>query len=734
MIYFDNDKQIFHLQTPKTSYIIGIRSGVLLEHLYWGSRVDSLEGMEFSRNSSVSFAAINDELSETQGVSTELLPQEYSFYGSCDMRKPAFHAIYGDGSRITKMSYVSHKITAGKPKLCGLPATYTENDSEADTLEILMRDELTGLEIVCRYTAFNEYDAITRSVDIINNGSTPVSLDSVMSINVDFARDGFDMITLPGAHGRERSIERRKVGTGTTKVESRRGSSSHHESPFFALLDPYADEKHGDVYGFSFVYSGNFEAGAEVDTYGATRAFMGINSFDFAWLLNPGESFYAPEVVMVYSNSGLGEMSRNYHKLYKNRLARSNFRGKERPIVVNNWEATYFNFNEEKILDIAKTAKSAGIEMFVLDDGWFGHRDSDNSSLGDWYEDKKKLPNGISGLAKKVNDLGLSFGLWFEPEMISVDSDLYRTHPDWCLHVNNRPRSESRQQLVLDFSRSDVCEYITDSLCKVLKSAPIEYVKWDYNRNMSCIGSALLPPERQAETAHRYMLGLYKVLDDVISAFPDVLFEGCSGGGGRFDAGMMFYFDQYWTSDNMDCVDRMHIQHGTSLVMPSAFMGSHVPAPTHRMGRVSPLESRGFMAMCGQFGYELDMTTMTEEELDVVREQVKVYKSVRETIHNGDMYRLMSPFESDHTAWEYVSEAKDKAVLMYFTVSSKNSYPNVYVKLEGLDPNGLYKLTSSEKIYDKGEIYNGSVLMNRGISLWYGYDCQSMMLVFEKVN
>lgn len=729
MITFDKEKQIFHLQTPNTSYMIGIYGGYLLEHLYWGKRVDSTSGMFGTESRTACFGANDAELSE-QGISasTDAIPQEYSFYGSCDLRKPAFHAIYADGSRITKMKYDSYVIKAGKPKLCGLPATYVENDSEADTLEISVKDELTGLKLIYRYTAFNNYDAITRNVEVINDGDAAVSVDTVMSCNVDFTGADFDMINLSGSWARERHIERRALGTGTTKIESRRGSSSHHQSPFFALAEKTANEKHGDVYGFSFVYSGNFEAGVEVDTYGRTRAFMGINSCDFAWLLEPGETFTAPEVVMVYSAGGFGEMSKTFNRLYQKRLARGKYRDAERPVLINNWEATYFNFDGDKIVDIAKTAKKAGIEMLVLDDGWFGKRDSDNCSLGDWYADTKKLPNGIPGLVKKVNDIGMKFGLWFEPEMISPDSDLYRAHPDWCLHVKGRKRSESRNQLILDFSRSDVQEYITKSLKDVLNSAPIEYVKWDMNRNMTCIGSALLPPERQAETAHRYMLGLYSVLENIMGSFPDVLFEGCSGGGGRFDAGMMYYFNQYWTSDDTDAIERMYIQHGTSLVMPAAFMGSHVSAvPNHQVGRVSPLKTRGYIAMCGQLGYELDVTKMSDEELSEIKEQIEVYKSVRGVIHNGDMYRLVSPFESSHTAWEYVSEDKKTAVMFYFTIMTAPSVINKYVKLEGLEADKLYELRET------GEVYSGDVLMNRGISMPYGKDCEGRMLVFDLI-
>lgn len=729
MIIFDNDKRIFYLQTPNTSYIIGLKDDYLVSHIYYGKRINSFDGIDVLAARSASFAVI-DRCYEDKGIglSTDVYPQDYSFFGSCDLRKPAFHAQYEDGSRITKMTYVSHKVFGGKPKLNGLPSTYTENDSEADTLEITMRDSLTGLILVYRYTVYNTCDAITRSITVKNDGNGVVNLKSVLSFSIDFERADFDFINLSGAWARERHIERRPLGSGCTKIESRRGSSSHHQSPFFALCDKNADEERGGVYGFSLVYSGNFEAGAEVDTYGQTRAFMGINSFDFNWRLEPGEEFNAPEAVMVYSDSGFGKMSRNFHKLYKNRLARGKFKDAPRPVLINNWEATYFDFDEDKIVSIAETAQKAGIEMLVLDDGWFGKRNDDTTSLGDWYVDKEKLPNGIEGLAKRVTALGMKFGLWFEPEMISPDSDLYRAHPDWCLHVKNRESGLGRHQLILDLSRADVCDYIVSFMTDILKSAPISYVKWDMNRNMSCVGSAVLEPERQPEVYHRYMLGLYGVLERIMSTFPDVLFEGCSGGGGRFDAGMMHYFNQYWTSDDSDATERMYIQYGTSMVMPSAFMAAHVSAvPNHQVNRTTPLETRGYVAMGGQLGYELDVTKMSDDELGEVKRQIEEYKSVRDIVHNGELYRTISPFETNNCSWVYAKEDKSAAVLFFFTIANSPSRLPKRVTFRGLDPDGAYKLRGDDKVY------SGDVLMNYGTEIQHGRDCDGTMLVAERV-
>lgn len=728
MITFDEKKHIFHITTPCSSYVIRLNGEYIAEHLYYGKKLSDLTGLSDYDDTFVpAFSAIDDEYRE-QRVSTDFVLQEYAFYGSCDLRKPSFHAVYEDGSRITKMKFASYTIYAGKPKLSGLPATYIKDDDEAETLELLFKDDLTGLELTYVYTAFSQFDAITRNIKVRNTGKTKINIKEIMSCNIDFSRDDFDFIHLPGAWCRERHIERQSIISGRTHIESRRGSSSHHHSPFFALAEKAATETQGEVYGFSLVYSGNFEAGVEVDSYGNTRAYMGINSFDFNWLLEKGEEFTTPEVVMVYSSNGIGEMSRTYHKLYRTRLARRPYKDKERPVLINNWEATYMNFTEEKIIDIARVATKAGIEMLVLDDGWFGKRNDSTSSLGDWFPNMEKLPDGVSGLAKKVNELGLKFGLWFEPEMISPDSDLYRAHPDWCLHVEGRSKSRCRNQLMLDLSRKDVCDYIVDSVCKNLESAPISYVKWDMNRNMSEIGSATLPPERQSEVAHRYVLGLYGVLEQITQRFPDVLFEGCSGGGGRFDAGMMYYFDQYWTSDDSDAVERMYIQHGTSLVMPTAFMSAHVSAvPNHQVGRITSFETRGTIASCGQLGYELDVTKMTEEELNQIKTQIERYKQIRDIIHKGNMYRIVSPFNGNQCVWQFVSEDKKKTVVCYGSINAKAEQRSKSIKLCGLNSQGVYKLLETD------QTYNGSVLMNYGMLLKPQKDFAAELFVFEEI-
>jgi alpha-galactosidase len=710
-ILYDEENKIFHLQAGNTSYAMQIYKDGYLAHLYWGKRVKNINSDNIMMlKERTSFSANPDINDKTFSLDT--LPQEYPAYGNTDFRTPAYQFQLENGTTITDLRYKSHRIFKGKPKLQGLPATYVENEDEAETLEIVLFDNLIGLKVVLLYTAFEDFNAITRSVRFINEGKENLKLLRGLSMSVDFARDDFDFMHLFGSWARERHIVREPLRPGIQAIDSRRGASSHEHNPFVALLSKDCTEEYGEIYGVNLVYSGNFLAQAEINMYKTTRLSIGINPFDFSWLLNKGESFQTPEAVMVYSSNGIGEMSRTYHKLYRTRLCRGKFRDKTRPVLVNNWEATYFNFNAEKIENIAKDAKELGIELFVLDDGWFGHRNDDTSSLGDWVVDKNKLPNGLEDLANRVHNLGLQFGLWFEPEMISPDSDLYRKHPDWCLHVPNRPRSTARSQLILDLSREDVCDYIINAVSSILKTVPINYVKWDMNRNMTEIGSAILPPERQRETAHRYMLGLYKVMDAITSSFPDVLFEGCSGGGGRFDAGILYYMPQIWTSDDTDAVERLKIQYGTSIVYPVSTIGAHVSAvPNHQVFRNTSLKMRGDVAMSGNFGYELDLTKFTDEEKKEVKEQIAMYKELREFIQFGDMYRLKSPFEGNETAWIFVSEDKENAFAAYFKILAEPNAPVRRLTLRGLDPNKNYVIEG------KDGIYGGDELMNIGVPI-----------------
>jgi alpha-galactosidase len=647
-----------------------------------------------------------------QEFSLAYLPQEYPAYGKTDFRHPAYQVRIEDGNTITDLEYVNHTISKGKPKLEGLPATYVEHEDEASTLEVRLRDSYLDLDVSLTYSVYEHFNVITRNVRFENHGKQCLSLLRALSMSLDFPDADFEMLQLSGHWARERHIKTRPLVQGIQSIESTRGASSAFQNPFVALLRKDASEDHGEVYGFSLVYSGNFLAEIEVNEYETTRVSMGINPFDFEWLLEPGEQFQTPEVVMVYSENGLNSMSQTYHTLYRTRLARGPWRNKERPVLMNSWEATFFDVTEQKILSLAREAKTLGIELVVLDDGWFGHRDDDASSLGDWFEHPKKFPNGLRYLGEEINTLGLQFGLWFEPEMISKDSDLYRVHPDWLLYVPNRRLSPGRNQFVLDFSRQEVREAIYDMMETILENAPISYVKWDMNRNMTEIGSATLPPKRQKEVAHRYILGLYELLERLTARFPDVLFESCAGGGGRFDPGMLFYMPQTWTSDNTDAIERLKIQYGTSLVYPLSSMGAHVSAvPNHQVGRITPLKTRADVAFFGVFGYELDIEALPQEEKEAIKDQIAFYKAHRRLFQFGTFYRLASPFEKNAACWMVVSEDQKEALVGYYKVMALPNPRFFKVRLQGLLPDVQYEIQGI------GKVLYGDAFMSFGLQL-----------------
>ncbi len=721
-IRFDNETNIFYLETPNTSYIFGVKYGKLL-HIHWGKKADYVPTATMAEKYRATGFTVNDLADGA--FSANNLALEFPTHNT-DYRFPAFHAMYEDGSTVTDFEYAGYEIIKGKPGLNGLPSTYANCDDEAETLKITLTDKQKGITVYLNYTVFSKIDAITRSAEIVNDGKEDIKLSRIMSAVVDFPDMDYDILHLHGAWAKERMIERTPLMHGSQSICSNRGASSHSENPFIALLAKNATESSGEVYGANFVYSGNFLAGAEVSSNNTARMFMGINPFNTGWLLKPGENFTAPETVLVYSPDGIGGMSRIYHDLYRNNLCRGKYKNAERPILINNWEATYFDFNEDKLVEIAKKAKEIGVELFVLDDGWFGKRNDDTSSLGDWFVNKEKLPCGIDGLSEKIEALGMKFGLWFEPEMISPVSELYEKHPDWCLHVEGRERSKGRNQLILDYSRPEVCDYITEALSKIFSSAKISYVKWDMNRNMSEIGSAKLPPERQRETAHRYMLGLYRVLETITSRFENILFEGCSGGGGRFDPGMLYYMPQIWTSDNSDAVERCFIQYGTSVVYPSITMGAHVSAvPNHQLARTTPMKTRCDVAMMGQFGFELDLNKLNDEEIETAKESIALFKKLRPTIQFGDMYRLLSPFDTSFAAWEFVSKDKNEAVVISCS-TLVHIYAKELYKLHGLDENAIYLCNQT------GEKYSGNALMNIGMFTPQIKDFETNVLTFSR--
>ena len=709
-IVYDASSKTFNLSTSKTSYVLKVLDSNHVAHVYWGKKIKAknLDYVLRSKNWG-SFLTNTDNIDDFM---LEMTPQEYPGYGSTDLRTPAVELQFSDGTSATDFRYESHNIYVGKNKLNNLPATYVEDENEAMTLELTLVDSLKNVKLILSYSVFEEFDAITRSVKIINESNEDVNINRVLSANVDFRDSDYELLQLSGAWARERHIIRKEIRSGSQSIESRRGSSSHAQNPFMALVRKDTTEQHGEVYGFSLIYSGNFLANVEVDMYENARAQIGINPFDFTWLLKSKEEFIAPEAVLVYSNEGLTGMSHIYNCLYGKRLCKGKYRDEVRPILINNWEATYFDFNETKIKEIAREATNLGMELFVLDDGWFGKRDDDNSSLGDWFVNEEKLKGGLNKLATEINEMGLQFGLWFEPEMVSPISELYKEHPDWCIHIPGRNRSEARRQLILDYSREDVCNYIIEKISEVLSSAPISYVKWDMNRNMSEIGSAKLPANRQREVAHRYILGLYKVLEEITTRFPDVLFESCSGGGGRFDPGMLYYMPQTWTSDNTDAIERLKIQFGTSMVYPNASIGCHVSAvPNHQVDRITPIETRGVVAMSGNFGYELDITKLPESEKEIIKEQVKLYKEIRETIQFGKCYRLSSPFENNDIAWMFISKDCEEIIVSFVRTLAKPNSKFISLKLVGLDESSKYE------ILGENIIVGGDELMNIGLNV-----------------
>lgn len=698
--------KMFHLFNDEISYVIQVLSDGTLGHLYYGKKITDRESfdhlIEAEYRPNTAYVNKGDV-----SFSREHLRQEYPVYGSTDFRHPAITVLQENGSRISSFVVKGYDVAKGKPKLNQLPATYVEQEDEATTLEIQLLDELLKLEMTLSYTIFEQLPVVTRSVKLTNQGEQKLHLDQVMSMSLDLPDCEYEMLQLSGSWGRERHLHFRKLVPGVQSIESTRGSSSHYQNPFIALKRPDCTEQMGEVIGFSLVYSGNFLAQVEVDTYNVSRVSLGINPFNFDWLLEPGESFQSPEVVMTYSDKGLNGMSQSYHQLYRTRLARGQWRDQERPILINNWEATGMDFTEKKLIDFAKTAYEDGVELFVLDDGWFGGRRHERAGLGDWFANEELLPNGITGLAEKICQIGLSFGLWFEPEMVNEDSDLYREHPDWIIQVPDRAVSHGRHQYVLDFSREEVVEKIYQMVAKVLGEAKISYVKWDMNRCITEAYSAKLPAERQGEVFHRYILGVYDLYERLTSAFPHILFEFCASGGGRFDPGMLYYSPQGWTSDDTDAVERLKIQYGTSLVYPLSSMGAHVSAvPNEQSFREVSMETRGNVAAFGSFGYELDLNQLSEPDREVVRQQISFIKEYRKIIHQGEFYRLVSPFEGNYCAWMVVSADKKTSILGYYKLLNEVNGPFSRLQLKGLAPTMEYTNVQTGKTYFGDELMN----------------------------
>ena len=706
----------FHLHGRNISYIMAVDSFGNLIHIHYGRKLHDKD-YDKTNTKYVNWAAYDEN-----NITLENTQQEYPSYGHTDLRNPAYTVKNVDGNSISQLKYKDYTIKENYiPEIEGMPSLFIGNKS-AQTLEITLEDKISGVEVVLSYSVFDDYDVILRNTRIHNISDSTIEIDSAYSANLDIAKGNYDLIYFSGGWGREREFCRSEIQQGAKiDISNARGGSGHTLNPFIMVSEHNADEDKGNVYGFSLIYSGNHSSMIECDQYGNIRVQQGINPFMFKWTLEKGESFVTPQCVMCYSENGIGGLSRELNDVYRTNLCRSKWADKDRPILINNWEATYFDFDEDKLLSIAKRAKEAGVELFVLDDGWFGTRNDDFSGLGDWTVNYDKLPSGIDGLAKKINDIGLKFGLWFEPEMVNPDSDLYRAHPDWAISVPNRISSLSRNQLILDLSRDDVCDYIITAVSDVLKSANIEYVKWDMNRPMTD-----MPYEGYN---HKYTLGFYKIMDAITGAFPNILFEGCSGGGGRFDAGVLAYMPQIWTSDNSDAAARLKIQYATSMGYPVSAISAHVTAvPNHQNGRITSLKMRADTAYAGVFGYELDITKMSDTELAEIKKQVETDKKLRTLMRTGDFYRILSPYETNYCSWEMVS--KDKKEVFFYSAkifSVANSH-DIRIKLKGLDAEAKYMDTVT------GEVYGGDELMYYGVEPKYDmHDFASYTMMLNRV-
>ena len=711
-IIMNQAEQVFTLQTKRTTYQMKAGDYGILLHLYYGARVEDCTMDYLLHRKDVGFSGNPYEAGEDRTFSLDTLPQEFPSYGVGDYRNNCVGVCQADGTRAADFRYVSWEIREGAHKIPGLPCLFDE-DETAETLVIFLEDAASSLKLELYYVVFADRDVIARSARITNGGKEAVRLEKMMSACLELPNGAWEVIHFHGRHAMERRLERLPLMHGTMEVGSRRGTSSHQHNPGVILCSPDATEEHGGCYGLSLIYSGNFSMEIEMDQMDSVRAVCGINPEFFEYRLEPGEAFDTPQLMMTYSGSGLGRMSANFHSIIRHNLCRGKYKFARRPVLINNWEATYFDFNEEKILSIARQASELGIEMLVLDDGWFGSRDSDNAGLGDWFVNTDKLKGGLTDLVTGINGLGMKFGIWIEPEMVNEDSRLYREHPDWALTIPGRKPCRSRNQLVLDMSRSEVRDYVFDSIAAVLKSANVEYVKWDMNRSICDVYSAVLPKERQGEVYHRYVLGIYDLMERFTSSFPNILFEGCSGGGGRFDPAILYYSPQIWCSDDTDGIERLEIQYGTSFFYPISAVGSHVSAiPNHQTGRRTPLATRGVVAMAGSFGYEMDLNLLTEDEKEAVKAQVEDYKKYYDLIHNGDYYRLASPQgDSGFTAWQFVSGDKTRTLLNLVITHVRANAPDLWFKLRGLDPEKRYRLE------EDGRIYSGSALMNAGISI-----------------
>ena len=717
-ITYNEKNRVFKLDTAHTSYCIGIVDEEnFVGHIYYGRKLTEDNLVYLLRTMEAPFVPSQNNRDRNSFLDT--FPTEYTGNNVGDYRESSFAVRTLGGHAGVSLSYVSHRIYDGKEGLEGLPATFGK-ESECKTLELTCEDSVLQLQVILSYSVFADSDAIARSVKVVNKAKEPIYLMKVMSVCMDMDNDDYEMITLHGSWARERAIQTRPVLRGKQSVSSIRGESSHQEHPFMAWKQKNTTEEAGEVYAMNFIYSGNFLAQIEADQFGSMRAMMGIHPENFCWKLEAGEQFQAPEVVCVYSAEGIGGMTRCFHDLYRNHLIRGEYKDKKRPILINNWEATYFDFNTEKLLDIARQASRLGIEMLVMDDGWFGCRNDHNTSLGDWQVNESKINGGLKHLVEEVNKLGMKFGIWFEPEMISPDSNLYREHPDWAIAIPGRTASLSRNQYVLDLTRKEVRDYVFDMVAAVLHSANIEYVKWDMNRQICDIGSYGLEADRQGELYHRQALAVYELQDRLTKEFPHLLLENCSGGGARFDAGMLYYSPQIWCSDDTDAVERLSIQAGTAMIYPLSTMGAHVSdCPNHTVGRTTPFETRGYVALAGTFGYELDVTRIPEEDRNMIPQQVAMYHKYNDLVRQGDYYRIAHYAENHfYDCYEVVAKDKSEALVTYIQVLNRPNFHSRRIHIPGLNPEKTYVIENAQDWPEiKQTEYRGDTLHYAGISI-----------------
>lgn len=705
-ILFDEKQKLFLLNTKNTTYAFAVAERGFLTHLHYGPKIADCDVAAMRRPFCKSFSPTLDNID-----SRDTALAECACFGSGDFRTPSILVRQSDGHAVLKLTYKNHFIRKGKVKIPGLPASFAP-EADVETLEMILVDEKCRLECVLLYSVFADSDVIARSAIVRNRGGEALRIEKLASclLDVGWEIEKFDLVSFPGSWARERRFRRTPLSDGVHTLASACGITSHRMNPAFCVCSREATEEHGRVYGMALLYSGDFASEIELDPFGSIRMTTGINPACFAWELQSGEEFHAPEALMIVTDGGFGDMSRSMHDFIRAHVMRSPWKSRPRPVLVNNWEATYFDFNGEKLLALAKSASELGVEMLVLDDGWFGKRDNDRCALGDWVENTRKLQGGLSLLSKELQKLGMKLGLWFEPEMISEDSDLFRAHPDWCLQIPGREKLMGRRQFVLDMGREEVVEHLFERMRAILDAAEIAYVKWDCNRYLTEVGSAVLPPERQMEASHRFVLGTYRLHELLLERYPELLIEGCAGGGGRFDAGMLHYVPQIWCSDDTDALERLSIQYGTSFFHPCSSMGAHVSAcPNHQTGRTISFSTRGIVALAGTFGYELDMTKLSEAERTEAREQIALYRKVHPIVLEGDLYRLTSPECDPIVAWQNVSKDRKSFVVSWVIPHCTPQQTALRIRLRGLDPERVYA------DWKTGERFRGDFLMNFGL-------------------